>query len=134
MIADLFSQAGALETLGLPDADIRLQAVLPALGDAETLFRALRTETPCPGRRRCWRSRRPLEAACGESFNSVLLNLYRDHRDSVGMHADDEPELGPTPVIASVSLGAEHWRHGLPKQSRPAGERINLTFRQIRSR
>jgi alkylated DNA repair dioxygenase AlkB len=39
-------------------------------------------------------------------FNSVLLNLYRDGRDSVGWHSDDEPELGRNPVIASVSLGA----------------------------
>lgn len=40
-------------------------------------------------------------------FNTVLANLYRDGGDTVGWHADDEPELGPEPVIASVSLGAE---------------------------
>jgi len=40
------------------------------------------------------------------TFNSVLLNLYRDGRDGMGWHADDEPELGTEPVIASVSLGA----------------------------
>ena len=39
-------------------------------------------------------------------MNSVLLNLYRDGRDSMGWHADDEPELGEDPVIASLSLGA----------------------------
>ncbi len=39
-------------------------------------------------------------------FNSVLLNLYRDGRDSVAWHQDNEPELGEHPVIASVSLGA----------------------------
>ena len=39
-------------------------------------------------------------------LNSVLLNLYRDGRDSMGMHSDDEPELGDNPTIASVSLGA----------------------------
>jgi alkylated DNA repair dioxygenase AlkB len=37
----------------------------------------------------------------------VLANLYRDGNDSMGWHADDEPELGDEPVIASVSLGAE---------------------------
>jgi len=42
----------------------------------------------------------------GHSFNAVLLNLYRDGRDGMGWHADDEPELGRDPVIASVSLGA----------------------------
>jgi alkylated DNA repair dioxygenase AlkB len=39
-------------------------------------------------------------------FDSVLANLYRDGRDSMGWHSDDEPELGPEPVIASLSLGA----------------------------
>ena len=38
-------------------------------------------------------------------YNAVLCNLYRDGNDSVGLHADAEPEMGP--VIASVSLGAE---------------------------
>jgi alkylated DNA repair dioxygenase AlkB len=42
----------------------------------------------------------------GVHFNAVLLNLYRDGRDGMGWHADDEPELGPNPVIASVSFGA----------------------------
>ena len=40
------------------------------------------------------------------SFNHVVINHYRDGRDRVGFHADDEPELGYEPVIASVSLGA----------------------------
>jgi len=38
-------------------------------------------------------------------FNSLLLNLYRDGQDSIGFHADNEPELGVNPVIASISLG-----------------------------
>jgi len=42
----------------------------------------------------------------GAEFNAVLLNLYRDGRDGMGWHADDEPELGRDPVVASVSLGA----------------------------
>ena len=46
------------------------------------------------------------EACAGQAFNSVLLNLYRDGRDSVSWHADNEPGLGQNPVIASVSLGA----------------------------
>jgi len=45
-------------------------------------------------------------ALTGAGFNAVLLNLYRDGRDGMGWHADDEPELGRNPVIASVSLGA----------------------------
>lgn len=46
-----------------------------------------------------------VETAAGNSFNSVLLNLYRDGSDTMGWHADDERELGPRPVIASLSLG-----------------------------
>lgn len=40
-------------------------------------------------------------------FNSVLLNLYRDHNDSVAWHRDRESELGNRPVIASLSLGQQ---------------------------
>lgn len=40
-------------------------------------------------------------------YNAVLCNLYRDGNESVGPHADNEPEMGP--VIASVSLGAERF-------------------------
>lgn len=47
-----------------------------------------------------------VEQLSGTPFNSVLLNLYRNGRDSVAWHSDDEPELGQNPVIASVSLGA----------------------------
>lgn len=39
-------------------------------------------------------------------YNSALLNLYRDGSDSVSWHADDEPELGKNPTIASLSFGA----------------------------
>jgi alkylated DNA repair dioxygenase AlkB len=42
----------------------------------------------------------------GFAANSVLANRYRDGRDAMGWHADAEPELGPDPVIASLSLGA----------------------------
>jgi alkylated DNA repair dioxygenase AlkB len=50
--------------------------------------------------------RERLQRMTGHRYNSVLLNLYRDGRDGMGWHADDEPELGPTPAIASLSLGA----------------------------
>ena len=48
-----------------------------------------------------------VEQLAGVNFNSVLANLYRDGSDSVSWHADDEIELGPKPVIASLSLGYE---------------------------
>lgn len=43
----------------------------------------------------------------GVKFNSVLCNLYRDGRDYMGWHADDESELGRNPCVASISLGAQ---------------------------
>ena len=46
------------------------------------------------------------EHHAGVMFNSVLVNLYRDGNDKVSWHRDNEPELGPTPTIASLSLGA----------------------------
>lgn len=46
-----------------------------------------------------------MEAVCQHSFNSVLANLYRDGRDSMGCHADNEAELGQQPLIASLSFG-----------------------------
>jgi len=106
-----------------------------------------------------------VEKEVGTTFNSVLLNFYRDNRDSMGMHSDDEVELGSRPVIASVSLGEErtlifkhktwksskpvrlplssgslllmkgetqrYWKHGINKEARALGPRINLTFRRI---
>src|SRR5439155_25401348 len=48
-----------------------------------------------------------IECVVTSRFNSVLLNYYRDNRDSMGFHSDDEPELGKQPVIASLSLGEE---------------------------
>ncbi len=62
-----------------------------------------------------------VEEAAQTQFNSVLLNLYRDGRDSNGWHQDNEPELGRNPVIASVSFGAVRrfqMRHKLRKEHR----------------
>ncbi len=104
--------------------------------------------------------KRQIEAIQGE-YNFCLLNLYRDGQDSMGWHADDEPEMGE--VIGSLSLGATRkfrirqnatretmafeaghgtliimsgtmqsfWQHEVPKTKLPVGERINLTFRKI---
>lgn len=46
-----------------------------------------------------------VQSLVGQHFNSVLLNYYRDQNDKMGMHSDDERELGRQPVIASLSLG-----------------------------
>lgn len=62
-----------------------------------------------------------VEEICGGHFTTVLLNYYRDGRDSNGWHADNEKELGRNPVIASVSFGAErafHLQHNTLKEQK----------------
>lgn len=135
-------------------------------GDPEARYRysGLQLE-PLPWTRTLLDLKARVEGYSKCTFNSVLLNYYRDHRDSMGMHADDEAELGTMPVIASLSLGEQrtlvlahrhrtelqkvrialtdgslllmkgvtqqYWKHGIMKQRRPCGPRINLTFRTI---
>lgn len=62
---------------------------------------------PAPWLPALLRLRDKLTEETSHRFNTVLANLYRDGGDTVGWHADDEPELGEHPVIASISLGAE---------------------------
>lgn len=101
-----------------------------------------------------------IEAVQGE-YNYCLLNRYRSGSDSMGWHADNEPEMGN--MIGSLSLGAtrkfrirhnvtretrtflagngtliimagtmqQFWQHEVPKTKQVVGERINLTFRKI---
>ena len=69
--------------------------------------------------------RHNVERQTGAAFNRALVNYYRDGADSVDWHADDEPELGPEPVIASLSLGVERvfqMRHN------DSGERISISL------
>ncbi len=49
--------------------------------------------------------KKQIEQVTGYAFNSVLLNWYRNGEDHMGWHADDEPELGLNPLIASVNFG-----------------------------
>lgn len=68
--------------------------------------------------------REQLAQEIGAPFNSVLANWYRDGHDAMGWHSDDEPELGPQPVIASLSLGAE--RRFLLKRREPGARALGL--------
>lgn len=61
----------------------------------------------------------------GVRFNSVLANRYRDGADAMGWHSDDEPELGPEPVIASVSVGAPRT---FAFRARHDGRRVDLVL------
>ncbi len=56
-----------------------------------------------------------------EQFNSLLLNYYRDGKDSIGWHSDDERELGKNPPVPSLSFGAERVfqiRHKVTKEKK----------------
>ena len=62
-----------------------------------------------------------IEEICQENFTTVLLNYYRDGKDSNGWHADNEKELGRNPVIVSVSFGSErsfHLQHNAIKEQK----------------
>jgi alkylated DNA repair dioxygenase AlkB len=77
------------------------------MGDRGTAYRySNRTYTPSPWIPEVDGMRHKIQEATGACFNSALLNLYRDGRDSVAAHSDDEPEYGNCPTIASLSLGA----------------------------
>lgn len=124
-----------------------------------------KTFTPLPFTALQLQIKEAAERVTGHRFNSVLLNCYRNERDSMGFHSDDEPELGPEPAIASVTFGEPrtfilkhkrlprtvkldltdgslllmagalqaNWRHGINKETKPRGLRVNLTFRHIYS-
>jgi alkylated DNA repair dioxygenase AlkB len=64
---------------------------------------------------------RPVRERTGVCFNHVLVNRYRDGNDSMGFHADDEPELGEDPVVASLSFGTAR-RFVLKPRRRHRGE------------
>jgi alkylated DNA repair dioxygenase AlkB len=88
-------------------------------GEAAYTYSGLRLE-PLPMTPLLAQLRSAVETATGHRYNSVLLNYYRDGADSMGMHSDDEPELGPQPVIASLSYGATRsftLRHKRSKRS-----------------
>ncbi len=74
-------------------------------GEAAYRYSGL-TLQPAPWTPRLLQIRDKVEQVTGHDYNSVLLNYYRDQQDCMGMHSDDEPELGPQPAIASLSLGA----------------------------
>jgi alkylated DNA repair dioxygenase AlkB len=73
-------------------------------GDLAYSYSGIRLE-PLPWTATLLEIRRRVETLVEHEFNSVLLNYYRDQNDKMGMHSDDEAELGRQPVIASLSLG-----------------------------
>lgn len=75
-------------------------------GDTDTDYSALgRPGNPTPWTKELLMIKAKVEPLAGVTFNSVLLNYYRDANDSVAWHSDRESVLGKNPVIASVSFG-----------------------------
>jgi alkylated DNA repair dioxygenase AlkB len=86
------------------------------------------TQHPAPWTPAVAALRTRVEATAERAYNGVLLNLYRDGDDSMGLHADDEPELGKEPVIASVSLGAERTFVLKPKKRQRESAPLRLVL------
>ena len=143
------AHAGGPVRLMMPGADVTYEAAFLEAREAAGLFSVLHDEVPWKQSRRkmydrvvdvprlqkgffadelpaCLRDvHARLEAELGTRFAWVLANLYRDGRDSVAPHADDEEDLGPRPVIASLSLGATRRFVFRPKPGCP-GETLAL--------
>jgi alkylated DNA repair dioxygenase AlkB len=94
------------ETITLYGRTIDIPRLTAWYGDAGTtyVYSGIKN-VPLPWTTVLLEVRRAVEPAAGVVFNSVLLNRYRTGKDSVSWHADDEPEFGEQPVIASVSFG-----------------------------
>jgi alkylated DNA repair dioxygenase AlkB len=88
-------------------------------GDPDAVYRySGQTLRPVPWTASLEVLRERVQRFCHQPFDGVLLNLYRDGRDGMGWHSDDERELGAEPSIASVSLGAPR-RFRLKHRTRP---------------
>jgi alkylated DNA repair dioxygenase AlkB len=105
---------GAITLFGRDLLEPRLTAWV---GDADYTYSG-RTMRAAPWTGVLVELRARIERFAGARFNAVLLNLYRGGQDSMGMHSDDEPELGPDPIIASASLGATRRFVLAPKNKR----------------
>jgi len=155
-------QQDNIKVFGKEHAQPRLTALFG--NDAKPYSYSNITMQPKPWNLLLQKIRYHVESVTEINFTTVLLNYYRDGKDSNGWHADNEKELGLNPIIASVSFGSErmfqlkhntdpslrqnillengsllmmkgatqhHWKHQIPKTSKPIGGRINLTFRVI---
>jgi len=95
------------------------------IGDREAVYTYSRTRfEPRPWTPALAELRDAVSSQCGELYNSVLCNLYRDGSDAMGWHSDNERELGPDPVIASLSFGAT--RRFRLRHRRDPGSRLEI--------
>lgn len=95
------------ESMKMYGKEVLFPRLMAWYGDAATSYSfSGNTFQPEPWTTELLQIRDRIAPISGQVFNSVLLNLYRNGNDSMGWHADDEPELGLHPVIASVNFGA----------------------------
>ena len=94
------------ETFKLYGKDINFPRLTAWYGDegSRYIYSGIKN-VPLPWTPTILQVKQAVEPPSGVVFNSVLLNRYRNGKDSVSWHADDEPEFGERPVIASVSFG-----------------------------
>ena len=97
------------------------------MGDSDAYYTYANTRhAPIPWNHEILKIKKRIQHELGLEFNSVLGNLYRDGKDYMGWHSDNEPELGDNPSILSISLGAERRFCFKHKKSREKHE-IQLT-------
>jgi len=117
-------QQDAIRVFGKTHAQPRLTALFG--NDAKPYSYSGITMQPHPWSELLEKIKLRVESVAFTHFTSVLLNLYRDGRDSNGWHADNEKELGVNPIIASLSLGASRVFHLKHNSDFDAKQRIVL--------
>ena len=97
-------------------------------GDENCVYSyAGKTNHPLPWTDALFQLKTDIEALVpGASFNSALLNQYRDGNDKMGWHSDNEKELGKNPIIASLSLGATRFFDLKHKRIKSLRKRLEL--------
>ncbi|MBX2867911.1 MAG: alpha-ketoglutarate-dependent dioxygenase AlkB [Acidiferrobacterales bacterium] len=99
-------------------------------GDDDAIYRySGLTNYPSPWTPELLEVKNQIQLFLGAKFNSVLLNLYRSGEDAMGWHSDNEKELGDTPVIASLSLGATRRFLFRRRDAQPRGGSTGLNLR-----
>ncbi len=112
------------ETITIYGKPVLVPRLMCWFGDVEAVYRYSGVDhIPLPWLPELLTIKQAVEQACHSEFNSVLANLYRNGRDSMGCHADNEKELGLNPVIASLNLGATRLFKLKHHQS---GEKLDL--------
>lgn len=115
------------ETLVLYGRPVRVPREVAWYGDPHCHYRySGRDHAPRPWHPLLAEIRDRINGEWDIGINCVLANRYRHGDDAMGWHSDDEPELGPEPVVVSLSLGATRRIRFRHKQRRAPGFGIDL--------